>query len=318
VKLKHSYQTLDDPEYPTVAQISGGRTSGLMGALTHPSTLLTFQNTGLENPLTYDFIDRLEDAYERPIVRIEWRPPEKKGDAPKNFRFAEVSSKDLYRGPDLMRGMILAIKDYREANERGGLVTPWAGSRLCTTHLKHRVKDHWMASLGYREFDTYVGLRADEPGRVSDLKKQSGQAKQLLTPLYDAGIDKPAVMRFWAAQSFDLKLKDFEGNCEDCFLKNHAHLSRLMQKESGKWWIELENEFPMFGGRDFKGYAKLKAEYYDRMYIEDCLKSGDEIIPPEHLTRRQLGIMVNQEKKRLAGDVGMPCACESTFGAEDE
>lgn len=318
MKLRIEYLQLEDPEYPTVAQISGGRTSALMGAMTHSSTLLTFQNTGLEDPKTYEFIDRLEDAYQRPIVRLEWRPPALKGDAPKNFRFEEVSSKDLHRGPDLMRGMIIAIKDYREANNRGGLVTPWAGSRLCTVHLKHRVKDHWMSSLGHAAYDTYVGLRADEPGRVSDLRKQSGQAKQLLAPLFDAGITKPAVLAFWKQQSFNLELEEYEGNCRDCFLKNHAHLSRLLQRDDAHWWIGFENEFPMFGGQEFKGYSRLKSEYPDRMYIEECLRSGEELIPPSHLTSRQFGIMVNQERKRIAGDVGLPCACESTFGADDE
>lgn len=53
------------------------------------------------------------------------------------------------------------------------------------------------------------------------------------------------VRAFWKSQSFDLGLKDYEGNCDLCFLKKWWKRVRLVQDkpERVNWWIQQEKNF---------------------------------------------------------------------------
>jgi len=80
-----------------IAGVSGGRTSALMALKFVPKhTVLSFQNTGREHPATLDFIRRLEDDLQRPIVRLEWRAPSR-GERPGKASFEIVSHENLSR-----------------------------------------------------------------------------------------------------------------------------------------------------------------------------------------------------------------------------
>lgn len=80
-----------------IAGVSGGRTSALMALEYLPKdTVLCFQNTGREHQKTLDFLARLEDDLQRPIVRLEWRAPAQ-GEPPSKATFEVVSHAQLAR-----------------------------------------------------------------------------------------------------------------------------------------------------------------------------------------------------------------------------
>lgn len=56
-------------------------------------------------------------------------------------------------------------------------------------------------------------------------------------------MDQSEVFAFWKAQSFDLQLAGpWEGNCDGCFLKSRAAVSRMLidHPERMAWWADME------------------------------------------------------------------------------
>lgn len=53
------------------------------------------------------------------------------------------------------------------------------------------------------------------------------------------------VREFWARQTFDLKLKDYESNCNLCFQKGkYKRLTILLENPHlAKWWIDTEAQY---------------------------------------------------------------------------
>jgi 3'-phosphoadenosine 5'-phosphosulfate sulfotransferase (PAPS reductase)/FAD synthetase len=310
------YTPLPDPGIDTVAGVSGGRTSAMMAALLPDSTRLSFQNTGLEHPKTYEFLTRLEDALQRPITWLEWRPPEKYGDPPRMFRFEVVTRQTATYGGELFVGFLRALATYRRLHKEANPVAPWARSRICTAYLKHRIQDAWIQSCGWDAYDSYVGLRADEPSRVAGLKARETQIRGFRMPLSDSGVIKSDVLRFWSQQSFDLEIADYQGNCTGCFLKDQADLSRLMHEPETKAevWYQLAEEFPDFGGQNFRGYRALADELPMREKFAEFLRAGVEPVQPVGMERRRFLRVVRQERDRLDGAApGFSCSCETSI-----
>ena len=339
---------------PSFAGISGGRTSAMMATLLDPKVVLCFENTGREHDATLEFLLRLQDALKRRIFWLEWRPPERKGAPPKEFRFAIVDEKTCVRhdpldssaGGVLFEGLLQALADYRETK---GLppVTPFAGLRLCTAYFKHRTQRAFMRALGVDIDDDqvqYIGVRADEPERVARLKALETRARTYIAPLSPAEITKPKVNQFWSRQPFDLEIDhDRQGNCGACFLKDDADRSRVLGEAwtDADWWIDLQRRYPDFGGRDKASYAQLFTERPTRLAVEAVLKSGvepvligDEVaaakarkaglpileMPDGGLGERRFKLVVRSERRYLAGErAAFSCACESSLGiGEDE
>lgn len=270
-------------DVPSFAGISFGRTSAMMAALLDPRVVFCFENTGKEDERTLEFGARLQDALQREIAWLEWRPPRRKGAPPKEFGFEIVTYQTATRGMSLMRDMLRALADYR-ATKGLGPVVPYHAQRTCTAYLKHRVQRAYMQSLGIGIGDDqiqYIGLRVDEPDRLSNLRAAETSARSYLTPLADANIAKADVMSLWSHQSFDLELpNEWDGNCNKCFLKDDAHLSRKMGDDPGdaQEWIDLQHEFPGFGGKQKHSYAQLLSERPTRLMIESSpWMTGDSV-----------------------------------------
>ena len=91
-----------------------------------------------------------------------------------------------------------------------------------------------MQILG-KNYITAIGIRADEKHRVgSDPKK--------IYPLAELGVDEKIVRNFWDRQVFDLELKDYEGNCDLCFLKSNRKKLTLISENPriADWWNKME------------------------------------------------------------------------------
>lgn len=310
-KIRHLFAT---GSRPRVAGISGGRTSAMMASLLDDQAVLSFQNTGREAPRTYAFLEELEANLGREIVWLEYRPPRRRGAPPCESDFAVVTARTADRSGGPFEELLDALAAYRETLGKGP-IAPWARSRICTSYLKSRTQDKWIRSLGWSAWDECVGLRADEPTRVARLAGQTTRRVNRLAPLAEAGIIKSDVHIFWASQSFDLGLQDYQGTCTGCFLKDQADLSRALSEPETEadWWIRMAEKFPGFGGKDHVPYPQLRDEAPARRAIEAALRAGETPDNTQGLEARRFRLVVIQERKRLAGQVkAFSCSCEGS------
>lgn len=328
--------------------------------------LLSFQNTGLEHPGTYDFLAELGSALrtraldpgrwasthhlfagrDRPVVGaisggrtsammgalmggghltwLEYRPPLRRGAPPKEARVAVVDYKTADRSGGPFEALLEALNAFRDVKGRPP-IAPWWRGRLCTAYLKFKTQTAWLKSRRWKRYETFVGLRADEPERVERLKKSRdfGKDKTARAPLCDAGIVKADVMEFWSGQPFDLGIREDQGNCTACFLKDEADLARVLQEPEtqAEIWERMAARWPRFGGRKFRGYAALREEGPIRLWIEEELRAGRTPRWDGQLEANRFRLVVIQERRRLRNQkTPFSCACEGaeTLAGMDE
>lgn len=322
---------------PTFAGISGGRTSAMMAALLDDRVGLCFANTGREHPRTLDFLNELDARLGNRLVWLEFRKPRVKGASPRMFEFARISYATADRSGGPFEAFMEATNDFRAAKGED-IVTPWSGGRICTRGMKHRVIDAYVRSIGVGAHDRFVGLRADEPGRVWRLEKESTRRRRFFTPLFAVGITKANVSdEFWPSQDFDLGLRDNQGNCTGCFLKDQTDLARVLAEPEtdAAWWIAMQDRWHGFGGFGHAGYRQLAAETEMRLSIERVLRDSPAMLSRDTaakdvavnlsqlcspaVSRERFRLVVIQERKRLWGEIpAFSCSCEASMGVDDE
>lgn len=127
----------------------------------------------------------------------------------------------------------------------------------CTREGKKSPIDSLAKSIGWEDYTTVIGYRADEPKRVNLIN--AAKNKQWY-PLFEWGIVKEDIKEFWRKQSFGLKLKEFEGNCRLCYKKSKRKLlTQITTDPSSVEWIKLmENKYRFFQkkGRDISSFPK--------------------------------------------------------------
>lgn len=226
---------------PTCISFSGGRTSAYMlwlvlqsnGGVLPPETVVCFANTGKEDEATLRFVQACQDAWEVPIAWLEYRSDEA-GVAKVDFATASRKGEPF------------------EAIIRKRAYLPNPVTRFCTSELKIRPMHKYVRSLGWEEWDQFIGIRADEHRRVSKIRARGHSTETtketMCMPLADAGVTVQGVNAFWSAQSFNLELltvngRTLEGNCDLCFLKPPAQRLALIKAkpERAVWWMRMEN-----------------------------------------------------------------------------
>lgn len=246
---------------------SGGRTSAYMLykiLQAHGGTLpnhikCVFANTGKEMPQTLDFVNACSVNWG---VKIHW-----------------VELKSIIRSED--KGKVSLNKeyhfvDYKSASRNGepfdiyltgANALPTPVSRACTSHLKVRAIIWANRQLGIEKGNIQcIGIRADEQRRASKINPkpiEEGQERYL--PLYWAGVDAPAVGRFWRESNFDLDLPNNNGvtdwgNCDLCYLKAiNKKMSIIRERpELADWWDNAEQKAGIPFRIDHPSYKKMK------------------------------------------------------------
>lgn len=268
---------------------SGGRTSAFMAHLinNHPkykdwNKLFLFANTGKEREETLDFIDQCGKEFDLDIEWVEaWVNEEKgKGTDYKIVNYLSASRKG---------------EPFKDVIKKYGL--PSKLYRHCTRELKE-VPIHKYAKEYFKggKYYTAVGIRADEKHR---LKSKDGY----LYPLAEMNIDEPFIRRWWDNQSFDLQLKDYEGNCDLCFLKSKRKKLTILKEnpQVGAWWRQMESNYwnekqPMFDVyRDLRLINLLELSKKPFRTVEDL-----------HELRKTQGAMFEQDM-----DMEFDCFCKS-------
>lgn len=276
---------MSDPfliEGPATISFSGGRTSGYMlwrilqanGGKLPDGVSVLFANTGKEMPQTLDFVRDVGRAWSVPITWLEYRWRDGK------HTFSKVDWQTASRDGEPFAEII---------KHRRMLPNPRV--RFCTVELKVRTMHRYLRSIGWTEWTSVVGIRADEPRRVAKLWNQDyGGHEERIAPLAQAGIGVEEVGAFWAQQPFDLGLpnmngKTMHGNCDLCFLKGGKQLLSLIREDPKRatWWMKQEtysadNFVERTNGGSFRfrldlpSYAEMQKNALD----QDSLFSPDD------------------------------------------
>ena len=205
-----------------VVSFSGGRTSAYLVNLMEQKrkaqgldVAYVYMDTGAEHPKTYDFIRNVVKHFgiELICLRVEINPELGKANS-----YRVVSLNDI--GPDL--------QPWRDMMSKYG--TPYFGGAFCTDRMK-LVPFTKYCQERFGEWDTWLGIRADEPRR---LKPKKGI--RYLAEISD--FEKQDVVSWWGEQSFDLDLDEWSGNCVFCFKKSDLKIAAA-QRDNPAEYIEF-------------------------------------------------------------------------------
>jgi hypothetical protein len=272
-----------------LVSFSGGRTSAFMCKLIleHPKykhfqKLFVFANTGKEREETLNFVDQVDKEFNLGLVWVEAEIPPTKGEGT-NFRIVDFESASRKGEPfeTLIQKFGLPSKYYRH----------------CTRDLKEIPIHKYTKSIFGKEYLTAIGIRADEKHRL-------GPDPKKVYPLADIGIDEQIVRNFWERQSFDLELKDYEGNCDLCFLKSNRKKLTLISENPNvvDWWNKMELKYGNEKQSKFAADRGTTISDLVELAKNDFRKAIDK-----HELRKEQASLFDSEM-----DLEFDCFCKST------
>lgn len=203
---------------------SGGRTSAYMTkwlidnkSNNYNEIKIVFANTGQEYEQTLEFVDKCDKEFNLNVVWVEAVVNSNKkgiGTSHKivNFETASRNGEPFEQ----------VIAKYGIPNQT------WD---LCSRELKSAAVRSYLRSVGWkkRDYVTAIGIRADEIHRISSNMVRD----RLIYPLaQDNLVDKPYILNWWKRQSFDLELKEHQGNCKWCWKKSKRKLLTLARDDA--------------------------------------------------------------------------------------
>lgn len=217
-----------------VVSVSGGRTSGRMAALIKSeysdqfdNVVYIFANTGKEREETLVFVDQIDKHLGLSLVWVEAAVIPERG---RGTKFNIVDFKTASRKGEPFEEV---IKKYGIPNKK---------YPHCTRELKQApIHSYVTDKLGWKDYTTAIGIRADEIDRVS----ANYEALRLWYPLADRHIIKNDINRFWSKMPFNLNLKPYEGNCDFCWKKSLTKLMKIASENPAltEWWDEMEQKY---------------------------------------------------------------------------
>lgn len=216
-----------------VVNISGGRTSALMGKLLNDrfshlyEFIFVFANTSREKEETLIFVDQLKKYFGLNIIWVEALVHH---GTRKSSTYTITDFQSAKRHGEVFEEV---IKKYGIPNKK---------FIHCTRELKANTIKAYAKSVGFGNATMVIGYRKDEPKRANLLKAEQ---KNQWYPLFDWGITKADVASFWLKQKFDLKLEDWEGNCKLCYKKSKRKLlTQIVSDPESTEWVEImENRY---------------------------------------------------------------------------
>lgn len=189
--------------------------------------VFVFANTGKENDKTLIFVDRCDREWDLGVVWVE---------AVVNGEGVACTHKVVDFATAARKG-----EPFKAVIIKYGI--PNMNYLHCTRELKANPIRSYIQSLGWAEYVTAQGMRADEPKRI---KPKPG----VIYPLADTWpTTKAEVLDWWRNQEFDLGLKEHQGNCDGCHKKSITKLVRIAQEtpQVFDWWGEMEREHGLAG-----------------------------------------------------------------------
>lgn len=211
---------------------SGGRTSAVMTKLLlerfpGAEIIVTFANTGCEHPNTLDFVKACDDHWDFSTVWLEAKVHEEHGKG-NSFRVVDYETASRNGKP-----FMDFVRKYGIPNQ----ITP-----NCTGKLKEIPMVKYLATRGFirgkgLNYDTAIGIRADEMDRVSKHRAR----ERFIYPLVEWGWDKGMVLDYMSQFDWDLDLPgEHLGNCVWCWKKSRRKLMTLAKEHPWVFDFPLE------------------------------------------------------------------------------
>lgn len=165
-------------------------------------------DTGAEHELTYEFAKQFDSyilkTYGKSItyLRTDFSSPLGAGNSYHVLSVNEI-------GQDL--------KPFSEMMKKYG--APYIGGMFCTDRMKLvPYTKYCKEKYGKGNYETWLGIRADEPKRLSTKK-----GIRYLAEISD--FEKQDILNFWAKMPFDLEIYEWNGNCVFCPKKSDLKLA---------------------------------------------------------------------------------------------
>ena len=202
-----------------VVSFSGGRTSAYL--VISAIELFGVENvdvvsmdTGAEHPMTYEFIRQFH-AYITEVYGLEITYLRTNFDSP----LGQGNSYHVL-GVDRIKADLKPFADM--VNKYG---VPYIGGMFCTDRMKLvPFTKYCNEKYGRGNFETWLGIRADEPKRLTEKK-----GIRYLAEISD--FEKEDILEFWSKMPFDLDIPEWLGNCVFCPKKSNLKLAAAQRDE---------------------------------------------------------------------------------------
>ncbi len=208
-----------------VVSFSGGRTSAYLCHLMiekygRENVDFVFMDTGAEHAKTYEFIKNANNNFDLNLtcLRGDFTLPLGGG-----VGYHSVGVEHIQQ--DLVPFGCMLVK----------YGTPYIGGMFCTDRMKLKpFKKYCDDTYGKNNYETWLGIRSDEPKRLSKKK-----GIRYLAEISD--FDKQDVLDFWAGMSFDLGIDEWLGNCVFCPKKSNLKLAAAQRDEPERYheWLDM-------------------------------------------------------------------------------
>jgi 3'-phosphoadenosine 5'-phosphosulfate sulfotransferase (PAPS reductase)/FAD synthetase len=218
--------------------------------------IVCFANTGKEDEATLKFVQDCSERWNVPIIWLEF-------DAESKFKIVNFETASRNGEP-----FDAVITRYQPALPNGR-------ARYCSSQMKTRTMHRYLKSIGWNEWDSFIGIRADEPRRVAKFRANphpESRHETVCMPLVPIGVSAKEVGNFWGNNDFDLELpningKTMHGNCDLCMLKPKSQVLSLIKEkpERALWWINQEEQAAKRCDGDGKFFA-IDRPSYAEMY----------------------------------------------------
>ncbi len=258
-----------------VVSFSGGRTSAYLCYLIKKKygddVDFVYMDTGAEHPKTYEFIRKVNDAFNLNLtcLRTDFDTAIGKGN-----KYHEVSIDEI--GPDL--------KPFRQMMAKYGV--PYIGGMFCTDRMKLvPFTKYCQEKYGKKGYETWLGIRADEPKRLG---KKGGI--RYLAEISD--FDKEDILDWWSEQEFDLDIPEWLGNCVFCPKKSNLKLAAAQRDEPG-FYHEYLTELYSSSVRHDNKTGHWSKMYRGKQSLQDLIATFDGSTGEEIKSRLRGGKMTD-------------------------
>ena len=257
-----------------VMMFSSGRTSAALAKYIksnpkYENVIYVILNTGKEKEESLIFADKCDKEFGLNLIWLEAVINQGKGNG---TTYSIVDFKTASRNGEPFEAM---LGKYYLPNNAAGM--------NCTRELKQRPIDSYLReNYPNTEIKRIIGIRADEAHR----KSINAEAEGLIYPFCDeVPITQKNIRKFWENMPFDLKLKDYEGNCDLCFKKSLKKRLTIINENPkiAEWWQNMEEKF----GSEESPRFDMRTNLTVRNQIEIAKKPFRKAIDLHELSQQQ-------------------------------
>lgn len=224
-----------------IVSFSGGRTSAYMAYKIQNSAeyqdfekVYVFANTGKEREETLEFVHKCDQEWNLKLFWIEADINPEKGIGV-DFKLVDFASANRTGKP------------FEDSIRKYGI--PSQHNPHCSRDLKTIPIEKFAKRL-FKKYEMAIGYRMDETKRINP---KTAKQKKFVFPLVDVWPTwNIQVRRFWDTMPFDLRLKDYQGNCDLCWKKSQRNRLTILSENPaiGNQWQRWEEESDFIFDRD--------------------------------------------------------------------